>query len=93
MEGGDNLTSQIEQSVAIREMQDVEPFVFTDHMVFERVFYKGTSKTPFLFELVIRLHQVQMRGDLILHVVHITVTIIIEAGIYGILRGTIWEEL
>ena len=37
--------------------QDVEMFVFTDNLVFESVFYKGTSKIPLLFELVLRLYQ------------------------------------
>ena len=55
----------------------MELFVFTNNLVFESVVYMGKSKIPFLFELVIRLHQVQMRGDFILSVVHISVTIII----------------
>ena len=64
------------------ELQDVELFVFTDNMVFKTVFYKETSKIPFLFGLVLRLHQVQMRGYLTLHVVHTTVTRMIEAVIH-----------
>ena len=43
------------------EIQDVELFVFTDNLVFESAFYKGESKITFPFELVLRLHQVQMR--------------------------------
>ena len=43
-----------------RELQDVELFVFTDNLVFESLFYKGKSKIPLLFELVLRLHKVQM---------------------------------
>ena len=43
-----------------RELQDVELFVFTDNLVFESLFYKGESKIPLLFELVLRLHKVQM---------------------------------
>ena len=64
----------------------MELFVFTDNMVFESVFYKGTSKIPLLFELVIRLHQVHTRRYLIHHVVHIVGKIIIESGIYGLAR-------
>ena len=40
------------------ELKDVVLFVFTDNLVFESVFYKGTSKSILLFEIVIRLHQV-----------------------------------
>ena len=31
--------------------------MFTDNLVFTCVFYKGKSRIPFLFELVIRLYQ------------------------------------
>ena len=61
--------------------------MFTDNLVFERIFNKGTSKSPLLFEIVLRLHQVQMRGEMILHAIHITGTRMIEAGIDGIYRG------
>ena len=45
----DNLISRIEPIVDNVELQHVELFVFTDNLVFESVFYKGTSKTTFLF--------------------------------------------
>ena len=45
----DNLTSHIEHSAAIVELQDVEMFVFIDNLVFVSVFYKRTSKIPLLF--------------------------------------------
>ena len=69
------------------EIQYAEMFVFTDNMVFEIVLYKGMSKITFLFEIVLRFHQVQMGGDLILHVFHITGTRMTKSGIDGILRG------
>ena len=61
--------------------------MFTDNMVFDSVFYMGVSKSPLLFELVIGLHKVHMKGYLILHVVHIAGTIMIESVIDGIPRG------
>ena len=61
-------------------------------MVFDSVFYKGGSKIPLLFELVLEMYQVHMRVDLILHVVNITGKIMIGSIIYGISRGIIWEE-
>ena len=39
------------------ELKYVELFVFIDNLVFRSVFYKGASKIPFLFELVLRLYQ------------------------------------
>ena len=38
------------------------------------------------FDLVMRLHQVQMIGDLVLHDIHIAGKHIIKAGVYGISR-------
>ena len=60
--------------MASGELKGVELFVFTDNLVFESVLYKGKLKRSFLFELVLRLHQVQMRGELVLHVIHIAGT-------------------
>ena len=57
----------------------------------ESVLYKGTSKTPLLFYLVLRLHQVHMRGELILHLIQIVGTRMIEAGIDDISRGNMVE--
>ena len=68
---GDNLTTRIEESVANGELKDVELFVSVDNLVSESVFYNGASKSPLLFETVLRLHQVQMRWELILHAIHI----------------------
>ena len=63
---------------------DVELFIFTDNLVFERVYYKGTSKSPLLFKIVLSMHQVNMKGDLIIHVLHIAGTQMIKTGIYGL---------
>ena len=56
------------------------------NLVFESTLYKGTSKILWIFELFLRFNQVQMRGELILHVIHIAGTGIIGAGIDGLSR-------
>ena len=73
--------------MAIGVLKGMELFIFTDNFVFESVYYKGTSKNPLLFEIFLRLHQVQMRGELISHVIHIAGTQIIESGMEGLSRG------
>ena len=73
--------------MANRELQDVELFLSIDNLVFESVFFKGDSEITLLFELVLKLHQVQMRELFILHVVNTMGTRIIEAVIDGISRG------
>ena len=68
------MTEQIERSVEQGDLENVELFIFVGNLVFDRVFYKGTSKSLLLFELVIRLNQVHIKGGLIVHSVHITGT-------------------
>ena len=60
--------------------------VFTDNILFESVYYKGESKIPLLFDIVLLLQQVQIRGYLILHAVNIFGKRMVEAGIDGLLR-------
>ena len=65
----------------------MELFVFTNNLLFESVFYKGTSKSLLLFEIVIRLHQVQIKEELILHILHIEGKRVEKSGIDGLSRG------
>ena len=67
--------------------ENVELFVFTVNLFLESVFYKGTSKSTLLFLLVLRLHQVQMKGELILQCVNLSGTRMIEVLIDGLYRG------
>ena len=69
------------------ELKNAEFFVFTENLVFDSVLYNWTSKIPLLFELVIRLHKLQMRWEIIFHVIHIADTQLIEAGICGLSNG------
>jgi hypothetical protein len=39
-----------------------EVFVFTDNHVAKRAFYKGTSKSRGLFELIVRFKKLEMHG-------------------------------
>ena len=81
------MTERIEISVEQGGLKNVEFFVLVEIMIFESVFYKGNSKRPLLFELLIRLHQVQMKVELIPHILHIAGTSMVEVGIDGIYRG------
>jgi hypothetical protein len=47
-------------------------FLFTDNMTVESAFWKGSSSSPLLFELVLRLRQLEMRHNITLHVVHVS---------------------
>ena len=68
------------------KLQEKELVGVVNNMVLESVFYKGSFKFTLLLEIVLRFHQVQMRWELILHVVHIAGTRLTEAGTDVLLR-------
>ncbi len=55
-------------------------------MTAESVFYKGTSTSEKLFNLILRLRRLQMHGCLILHVIHVAGSMIAQ-GTDGLSRG------
>ena len=58
-------------------------------MVAEYAFYKGKLSSRLLFGLVIRLYKLSMTGNIILHVIWLSGTIMISCGIDGLSRGTL----
>ena len=46
------------------------------------MFYKVISNIPLLFEILLILYQVQIKGGIILHIAHIGGAQMIEVGIY-----------
>ena len=52
-------------------MKGAEIFVFTDNLVFEGVFYKANSKVSLLFDIFLRLYQLKIQGELVLHIIPI----------------------
>jgi hypothetical protein len=61
-----------------------EKFVSTDNNTSEA---KGTSTSPLLFELVLRLRQLEMDHDIILHAVHVSGERMIDQGTEGLSRA------
>ena len=55
--------------------------------MFGSIYHKEALTSALLFEIILRIHQVQIKEDLILYVIHIVETRMIEAGIDGISRG------
>jgi hypothetical protein len=69
----------------------LELFLFTDNLVAESAFYRGTSSNPLLFNLIIHLKKLELQYSLNLHVVHIAGTWMMEQGTDGLSRGAVWE--
>jgi hypothetical protein len=67
--------------------EGTEIFLFTDNFVTERAFHRGTSKSRTLFDLVLRLHKLEMQGKLFIHLIWVAGTRMIEQGTDGVSRG------
>ena len=82
-----NLVESIHDLAIQGRLRDKEVFLMTDNTVAERAFFKGTSKSRSLFELVLELRKLELVGGFKLHVVHVAGTRLIETGIDGLSRG------
>ena len=67
--------------------------MFTDNIVFEAGFYKGTSSSKKLFDLHLRLRVAMMKGDITAHMIHIAGTRMKGAGVDGLSRGDLLEGI
>jgi len=65
----------------------LEVFLFTDNLVAEGAFYKGTSSSRKLFELVLRLRLLEINAGFKIHIIHIAGTRMIKQGTDGLSRG------
>lgn len=45
-----------------RKLRDCEVFLLTDNMVAKNAFYKGTSLSGTLFNLILRLRKLELEG-------------------------------
>ena len=68
-------------------LDDGEVFMFTDNSTAVGAFWKGTSPSPKLCELVLRLRKLEMRTGMILHIIHVSGKRMIASGIDGLSRG------
>jgi hypothetical protein len=82
-----NLAEFLEGAVRDHNLKDCEIFIFTDNTTAEVAFWKGSSKSRRLFELVLRLRKLELRHNLILHVVHVSGRRMIAEGTDGLSRG------
>lgn len=86
-----NLVLAIEEAYDEGVLRETELFMFTDNSPAESAYYKGTSSSLKLFELVLRLRKLQMKGDLRIHLVHVSGKRMIAEGTDGLSRGDLSE--
>jgi hypothetical protein len=82
-----NLVEMIESLVSKGTLAGHELFMFTDNSTAESAFFKGTSSSEKLFDLVLRLRKIEMEGKLFIHLIHVSGTRMISSGVDGLSRG------
>jgi hypothetical protein len=82
-----NLVEVLEDGVSTGVLRHSEVFQFTDNFTAEAAFYRGNSDSRNLFQLILRLRQLDRGGSLMLHVVHIAGARMICQGTDGLSRG------
>lgn len=82
-----NLVEVLESAFEEGMLQDREIFMFTDNTTAEAAFFKGTSSSELLFELVLRLRKLEMTGKCVIHMIHVAGTRMINQGTDGLSRG------
>ena len=87
-----NLVETLEEEEAEGLLSGYEVFLFTDNQVTESCYYRGTSTSRTLFNLVLRLRAVKMSSGMKLHVIHVAGTCMIGQGTDGLSRETSWKE-
>jgi len=88
-----NIVYALERAQRQGTLKNSEVFLFTDNGTAEAAFFKGTSKSEKLFELVLRLHKIHMHGEIVLHLVHVAGRRRISQGTDGLSRGNPAERL
>jgi hypothetical protein len=82
-----NLVEMIEKLVKGGSLAGHELFLFTDNSTAESAFFRGTSSSEKLFDLMLRLRKIEMEGNLFIHLVHVAGTRMIWSGVDGLSRG------
>jgi hypothetical protein len=85
----ENLVQRLESFSKYHHDAAIEVFMFTDNYVTECAYFEGTSSSPIMFGLVLRLRKLELHSGWKIHVIHIAVagTRMISQGTDGLSRG------
>ena len=86
-----NLVETLERLGELGELVGREVFLFTDNAVSESVAAKGSSASPKLYDLVVRLYRLEMKYLCKIEMIHVAGTRMIEQGTDGLSRGDMYE--
>jgi hypothetical protein len=82
-----NLVQFLEGTIVEHKLSGSEIFIFTDNITAEAAFWKGSSSSPRLFNLILRLRKLEMDRNMIIHVVHVAGKRMIDQGTDGLSRA------
>ena len=86
-----NLVEALEARAEDDNFRGIEVFLFTDNSTAEAAFYKGSSSSKRLFELILRLKKLELFIGCLFHVIHVSGKRMIAQGTDGTSRGDIGE--
>ncbi len=86
-----NLVETVTAEAKAGRLHDCEFFLFTDNSTAEGCFYRGSSKSPLLHKIVLRLRTLEMSCGMTIHVVHISGKRMIAQGTDGCSRSSLME--
>ena len=87
-----NPTDMLEMMEADDDLEGAEIFIFTDNSTAEeRAFFKGTSKSKILHQLVLWLRIIEIKSKIKIHVVHVSGTCMQGQGSDTLSRGNLIE--
>jgi len=88
-----NLLLSVESGIANEALKPgMELFVFTDNMVSERCYHLGRSRSRSMHALIMKMHDLVMRGNLFIHFIWIAGERMKMQGTDGLSRETQLQE-
>ena len=75
-----NIVESLEEEAASGAFVDCEVFFFTDNSTVEACFYKGSSSSPLLHALVVRLRELEVKYSIHLVICHVSGKRMIAGG-------------
>jgi hypothetical protein len=66
----ENLVQRLETFAQAHLGAAIEVFMFTENCVTEYAYFRGTSSSPILLDLVVRLHKLELHAGWKIHVMH-----------------------
>ncbi len=82
-----NLVDALEGWVQSHNISGSQMFIFTDNSTAEAAYWKGTSRSKKLCELVLRMKCIALWSDIDLHVIHVSGNRMKAQGTDGLSRG------